>query len=161
MAPHRIIARALGIVVVALAACGDDPVAPAVGGNYAASYTYQASISGQPPNTGTCTGSLTVSGQTGASFSGMFSINPGACSTSSGQFSGTVQENGAVVIDGLVDEWLADEAAAGGVSCALSPDTALRGTFSANVISAASEVVTVTCNGVDFDIELEVTATRS
>ena len=154
----------LGSIIAAIVphlACNDDPVTPTVGGTYAATYGFLYLAPGLPPSVGRCSGNLAVTAQNGSNFSGSFTINPGDCSTADGSFTGTVETNGVVVISGLVDEWLADEAASGGGTCDLSGDTDLHGTFSANVISAASGVIAATCSGTDFEIEVELSATRS
>ncbi|KPK69395.1 hypothetical protein AMJ82_05630 [candidate division TA06 bacterium SM23_40] len=156
---------ALGVILgMTLVGCGDDGTGPStppdVKGTYDATYSFETTFTGGG-SSGTCPGTLRITGQRGQNFSGDFTIQPSDCRAAAGGFTGTVQASGAVTIRGLFEEWINDETGATGLTCSGQAGQNLTGTFSGDELIAESGTVPLTCDDIDYDLEVSVTATRS
>jgi hypothetical protein len=130
-----------------------------VRGTYDATYSFQRTFVGGT-SSGTCPGTLSIASQSGQNFSGDFTIQPSACRAAAGAFTGTVQADGALTIGGLFEEWINDEAAAALLTCTGQAGQNLTGTFSGDQLTAESATVPLTCDDTDYEVEVQVTATR-
>ncbi|UCC48134.1 MAG: hypothetical protein JSV41_11755 [Gemmatimonadota bacterium] len=150
------------IIGLVLVGCGDDGSGPSrppnVRGTYDATYSFESTSTGGTTS-GTCPGSLSITSQWGQSFSGDFAIQPSDCRPASGAFTGTVQPDGALTIGDLFEEWINDEAGTG-LTCTGHAGQNLTGAFSGDQLTAESGTVPLTCDDTDYQVEVQVTATR-
>jgi len=92
----RLAPLCLGVGLLTLAACGDDPTGPAVG-TYDGTWTVTVEGPGLEPTIDVCGGSVTVTEQSGSTFEGTFSQAASEdCDAASGFVTGTITPEGEV-----------------------------------------------------------------
>jgi hypothetical protein len=154
--------RRLIFLAVLLAGCSDSagPSLPNLRGGYALAYTASVTeINTGEYAAGACAGTMSITGQSGGTFSGSFIIQASGdnCDTQSGTVSGQVRP------DGGVNFVLGSPGSGTGIpGCTYtSHDTEFNGVFSANRITATMDANMVCFPSGSYRVEWQIIATRS